>query len=53
MFKISKELMNEIEHELNCLHGLYVCDNEDFKNSYQIDCSKLLKKIEKRKASIK
>ena len=45
------DLLTEIEHELTCLHGLYACDNTEFKDTFRIDCSILLKKIEKEKAS--
>lgn len=48
---ISKELLNTIEHELTSLTGLYVCDNKEFKDCFQLDYSDLLKKIEKEKHS--
>lgn len=43
------KLLKEIEHELTCLNGLYASDNKSFEEYFQIDCSKLLEKIEKAK----
>lgn len=48
---ISKELLKNIEHELNCLNGLYACDNLEHDGWFQLDFSELLKKIEKEKHS--
>ena len=50
---ISEELLEKIEHELTCLTGLYASDNPNFKESFQLDFSELLKKIEKEKHSQK
>ena len=33
---ISKELLENIEHELSCLTGLYACDNPNFTESFQL-----------------
>lgn len=48
---ISHELLETIEHELTCLTGLYASDNKEFTDHFQLDYSKLLKKIEKEKHS--
>lgn len=48
---ISEELLNNIVHELNSITGLYASDNLEFKESFQLDFSELLEKIEKEKHS--
>ena len=49
---ISEELLNNIEHELNSITGLYASDNPEFNESFQLDFSELLEKIEKEKHSM-
>ena len=49
---ISEELLNNIEHELNSITGLYASDNPEFNESFQLDFSALLEKIEKEKHSM-
>lgn len=51
IFMISEELLNNIVHELNSITGLYASDNLEFKESFQLDFSELLEKIEKEKHS--
>ena len=42
------ELLKEIEHELTCLDGLYVSDNEEFEGAWRLDYTELLQKLENR-----
>lgn len=46
---ISKNLLNNIEHELCSINGLFACDNQKFEEVFKLDCSSLLKKIEEEK----
>ena len=46
-------LLDIVEHELICLNGLYASDNPNFTESFQLDFSELLEKIEKEKHSQK
>ncbi len=39
---ISKELLNEIEHELTCLNGLYASDDSVFTECFLLNHSKTL-----------
>ena len=48
---ISDDLLNNIVHELTCASGLYASDNPEFTESFQLDFSELLEKIEKEKHS--
>ena len=39
------KILEQVEYELTCINGLYASDNEEFKNAFKLDYTRLIDNI--------